>query len=75
VTVFVHLGEKTIVSHDFGDPNPFTSVRIVDESRNDVTLAVNADSAAIALQLADALRAAALKHMPQTQDAVVAVEV
>lgn len=65
ISINVHLREVAIHSDKFdGDGPPFTTVRVSDDAGNDVTLFVNAQVAATALALADALRAAALSHMP-----------
>lgn len=66
LSVNVHLRDVTLGSDQFDSDGgrAFTSVKIMDDTGNDVTLFVNADVAATVLALADALRAAALKHMP-----------
>jgi len=75
MSVNVHLREVSLGSDQFdGSDGPaFTSVRIKDGTGNDVSLFVNADVAGIALELADAIRAAALKYMPASEPAAVEV--
>lgn len=71
MNVFISLVGTTAHSHTFeatDDGPSFTAIRIR-EGDSLATLSVNADSTAIALQLADALRAAALKHMPAQEPA------
>jgi hypothetical protein len=61
MTVFTTLLQKTIESQDFDEP-VFTSVKICGADST-ITIAVDATDADVALELADAIRAAALKHL------------
>lgn len=64
MTVFSSLSDKTIHSHTFDGDRAFTAVKIQDDAGNDITLAINPNTATIALALADAIRAAALTYLP-----------
>lgn len=72
MSVNVHLREVSLGSDQFDNDSgrAFTSVRIMDGAGNDVTLFVNAEVATTALKLADAIRAAALKHLPAPEPAL-----
>jgi hypothetical protein len=67
MTVNVHLREMTVRSVPFDGPHTFTTVVVADAHGNDVTLFVNEETWPIAVSLAEALRAAALAHMPAEQ--------
>lgn len=68
MNVFIDLLGTAIEAVPLGGADncpPFTAVRIHDGRAGHVaTLAINAESAAIAIQLAAAIRAAARAHLP-----------